>query len=207
MGKPDLNSLYLSQYKMASFESSKSVKFLNFAYSLETLKHNHEIETLFEEDADSFNLQKAYLVFFPLLLACSYNRAHDSASFHAEYIIPNLLLQWINKEKSQVKGISYFSTKSKQLRHHGIGINFVFPPDTVTPQNKGHCSFLKENFQLSKAISWQLLDTIKENKIANIYNPRFTDDIEEGFIKNYKHTKFYEAENKLSKIMHLGLIE
>lgn len=207
MSKPDLNRLYLSRYKMASFESAKSVKFLNFAYSLETLRHNSEIEKLFKEDGNSASLNIAYLVFFPLLLASSYNRAHSNASFHAEFIIPNLLLQWINKEKSQVKGISYFSTKTKQLRHHGIGINFVFPPDLVAPQSDGYCSFLKENFQLSKAISWQLLDAIKENKLSNSSNPQFADDMEAGFVKNYKHTKFHEAENKLSKFMPLGLIE
>ena len=207
MGKPDLNKLYLSRYKMSSFESARSVKFLNFAYSLETLKHNNDLEALFENDIHSLNVQKAYLVFFPLLLACSYNRAHTNASFHAEYIVPNLLLQWINKEKSQVKGISYFSTKTKQLRHHDIGINFVFPPDTVAPQNKGYCPFLKENFKLSKAISWQLLDAIKENKFAHNFPPQFTDDIEEDFIKNYKHTKFHEAEHKLSNLMPLGQIE
>ena len=204
MGKPDLNKLYLSRYEMSNEQNAQNLKCLNLAYSLETLKHIG-LESLWGDDEDSMNtdvkLNISYLVFFPILMACSYNRAYETASFHVEYIFPNLLLQWISKEKSQVSGISYLSTKTKQLRHHPIGVNFVFPPEIDKVLAKGFCPDLEEKFHLSKPVSWQLLDTINGQGKENESNFSITDDLEESFVKNYKKTKFSQMEVKLKSIM------
>ncbi len=196
MGKPDLNKLFLSRYTV---QPNENVKVLNFAYSLETLKHtNLEDFMIWDYDQNDIRLHIAYIVFLPLLIACSYNRAFEKANFHAEYIIPNLLLQWISKEKSNVCGISYYSTKTKQLRHSKIGVNFVFPPDTNSVHNEGFCKQLSSQFYLTKPVSWQVLDTI--NEAPNIINETFSfsDDIEEGFVENYSATKFHKVEKFLN---------
>jgi hypothetical protein len=135
------------------------------------------------------------------LLACSYNRAFNHGSFNVEYIIPNLLLQWISKEKSDVSGISYFSTKTTQLRHSDIGVNFVFPPKTSSVLSSGFCPELSKTFFLTKPISWQLLDTIGGREVFELDTPPSFDNVDEGFVKNYRITKFYQAEEMLSKIL------
>jgi hypothetical protein len=199
MGKPDLNKLFLSRFKV---ENKNKVRVLNFAYSLETLKHaEKELFFLSFNGSNNQHLHKAYIVLFPLLLACSYNRAFNHGSFNVEYIIPNLLLQWISKEKSDVSGISYFSTKTTQLRHSDIGVNFVFPPKTSSVLSSGFCPELSKTFFLTKPISWQLLDTIGGREVFELDTPPSFDNVDEGFVKNYRITKFYQAEEMLSKIL------
>lgn len=204
MGKPDLNSLYLSRYLMRDQYEAREVNVLNFAYSLETLKEQGLEQFFVTENTQSeINTQIAYIVLFPILMACSYNRAHENASFHPEYIFPNLLLQWISKEKSNISGISYYSTKTKQLRHHNIGINFVFPPDTDKVIERGFCPSLSKWFQLTKPVSWQLLETINAFKNNNEEGFLCANDLEEEFVRNYNSTRFAEIEVKLKKIMKI----
>lgn len=46
----------------------------------------------------SKNYIRNYLAWFPLLAACSFVRSHQNGGFSDEYIIPQLLLQWIRDE-------------------------------------------------------------------------------------------------------------
>ncbi|WHP63846.1 hypothetical protein [Vibrio harveyi] len=205
MGKPDLNKMHLSRYRC---ENKSDVKVINFSYSLETLKKsNFENFLFFENEDDNIELQIAYLVMYPLLMACSFNRAFNGGAFNIEYIIPNLLLQWISKEKSLVSGISYFSTKTPQLRHSKIGINFVFPPDRANIQLNGFCSKLKRDFSLTKPISWQLLDTIGGGELFEVDTYPCFDSVDEGFVKNYDMTKFYQVEELLKKILNTDTVD
>ena len=205
MGKPDLNKMYLSRFKCVN---SDNVKVINFSYSLETLKKNDFEKFFFVESEDANEeLQIAYLVMYPLLIACSYNRAFNGGAFNIEYIIPNLLLQWISKEKSVVSGISYFSTKTPQLRHSKVGINFVFPPDRTSPKLEGFCPQLKRNFNLTKPISWQLLDTIGGADLFEVETYPCFDSVDESFVKNYNMTKFAQAEDLLNKILNTEAVD
>jgi hypothetical protein len=201
MGTPDLNRLYLSRFVYKS-KNRRNVKYLDFSYSLDTMKHIklEKFSDGHEEDIDS---DLAKIIFLPILIACSYNRAHSSASFHEEYIIPNLLLQWISKEKSQVSGISYLSTKTHQMRHCNLGINFVFPPETYEVTPKGYCQDLSDSFELSKPVSWQLLDTVNTPKIENEVASAQINNMEGDYLSHYKGTKFYSQELKL-KNMKVG---
>lgn len=206
MDQPDLNSLFLSHFKID--ENAGDVNILNFAFSLETLKHK-SLELFFSETV-SLEKQKAYLAIWPILMACSFNIQHLGASFNVEYVIPNLLLQWIGKEKRPVSGIMYLSTKTQQLRNSDIGINFVFPPKTELDLNSEFCEGLSDTFIFSKPISWQLLDSFEyeENDIGRA-NTRMslTDNIENQIIEKYKGTKFYLMELKLRGIAKLGKME
>lgn len=196
MGKPELNRLYLSRIKPV-----EEVGVLNLAYSLETLRES--TDELFSRPTNEDNIeeQTAFIVLFPLLMACTYNRKFSHANFHEEYIVPNLLLQWISKEKSIVSGISYFSTKTKQLRHHNLGVNYVFPPNRSEVQTVGFCPELSRNFHLSKPVSWQLLSTI--NNSQKVVNDKFVlnDDLDEDMIRNYRLTKFYEMETMIDQLV------
>jgi len=206
MGKPSLNKLFLSHFKLN--HEYGEVNVLNFAFSLEALK----LQRL-ESFLDSHNINdieaKAYLAIWPILLACSYNVEHPYSSFSIEYVVPNLILQWIGREKCALSGIMYLSTKTKQLRNNDIGINFVFPPATDMVKHKGFCPKLNQIFKWSKPISWQLLNTINHNGGAdnNTFNIQISDDLENQIIQNYRATKFYKMENKLRDFTKLNNIE
>lgn len=195
MGSPDLNKLYLSRFNYTSVNGDK-IKYLDFAYSLETLRHIN-LELLMGSHNEDISKNLAQMIFLPILIACSYNRKNQTANFHEEYIIPNLLLQWISKVNDEISGISYLSTKTHQMRNCRIGINFVFPPDTNSVIASGFCSKLSESFNLSKPVSWQLLDTITVVKNEPESSYVRVSDINESYLHNYESTKFHEQECKL----------
>lgn len=204
MGKPSLNKLHLSHFKINKKNLYGEIFVLDFAFTLETLKQN-SLE-LFQKQDIKFEESKAYLTIWPVLMACSYNAENPGSSFCVEYVIPNLILQWIGKEKKPVSGIMYLSTKTKHLRNSDIGINFVFPPDTAQTPSRGYCEKLSNIFAWSKPVSWQLLNTfnnIDTNNDSTTFRSK-SDDIENQLIKNYNSTTFYQMERKLQKLTQLG---
>lgn len=64
-------------------------------------------------NADEFDLWLSIiercLKMYPLVLACSFTNANGKAPFKQEYIIPQMLMQWVHRNKDKYNGISYFS--------------------------------------------------------------------------------------------------
>ena len=52
---------------------------------------------------------RRYLAIYPLILACSFVNANGGTPFKQEYIIPQMLMQWVYRHKRKCNGISYFS--------------------------------------------------------------------------------------------------
>ncbi|MCP6412589.1 hypothetical protein NL483_29000, partial [Klebsiella pneumoniae] len=68
----------------------------------------------------------SYLCLWPLIIACNYIKKQPDAAFNQEYIIPNILMQWISrKENSPIIGIAYRSTKITSIKHSDLAINVV----------------------------------------------------------------------------------
>ena len=101
------------------------------------------------------NVRGAYLSWYPLIAACSYIRVSKEAPFAAEYIIPQLLMQWTRSEmqatkkrKNQLVGIRYFSCSS--VRASDMGFNYVFPTSGEQRIDKPYCPVLSHAFRLTK---------------------------------------------------------
>ncbi len=101
-------------------------------------------------------IKKAYLLWYPLIAACSYIRPNKSDPFAAEYIVPQLLMQWVRIEIAeprngfdQLIGIRYFSCAS--IKASDMGFNYVFP---VSGKQKSseypYCPVLMKAFKLTK---------------------------------------------------------
>ena len=66
------------------------------------------------------SIRTAYLLWYPLIASCSYIRVNKKDPFAAEYIIPQLLMQWVRNEMcskqnngcEKLVGIRYFSCSS-----------------------------------------------------------------------------------------------
>ncbi|PWS26195.1 hypothetical protein DHW03_15485 [Pedobacter yonginense] len=83
-----------------------------------------------------------YLMAWPLIAACSLKVSNPNSHFKPEYIIPQLLLQWVRNE-NEVDGIKYNSTNipAKTIRSDGEFHNLVFLLKKMPP--KGYAlSFL-----------------------------------------------------------------
>lgn len=108
---------------------------------------------LLEDDS----VKETYLLWYPLIAASSYIRVCKSDPFAAEYIIPQLLMQWVRSEigknkgddYDQLIGIRYFSCASNKASD--MGFNYVFP--TSSQQKSAelpYCSVLARAFRLSE---------------------------------------------------------
>lgn len=102
--------------------------------------------------------KSAYLLWYPLIAACSYIRTNKNDPFAAEYIIPQLLMQWVrseigmkNGEQNHLMGIRYFSCAS--VKASNMGFNYVFP---TSGQQKSpslpYCSVLTKVFRMTNPI-------------------------------------------------------
>lgn len=95
-----------------------------------------------------------YLAMFPLSLACSIRTKSHTDTFKPEYIIPQLLLQYVTEEK-EVNGIMFPSTKVNYFNLRGVpAYNYVFPVRQVKP--RGYCSDLVRTFSLTEPTSTAL---------------------------------------------------
>lgn len=210
MGEPNLNSVYISEFNIANKEIAKKIKVLNLAYNLESL-YDKNYNYLFDNDINE-DLAIAYLLFFPILLSCSYVRAYKKATFHVEYIIPNMIFQWLCSKESEFEGICYLSTVSKHTKLSQITRNYVFPAFSKktyaasrykvldkSPELKEFSTTLAENFSFSNPISWQLLSTLPFEKNSRNEFRCTNGDIDTCIIENYECTEFSIAEKKIKK--------
>lgn len=92
---------------------------------------------------------------WPLIAACSIKVREVSDHFKPEYIIPQLLLQWIRNNKS-VHGIKFSSTHIdlNESKSQGNFYNLVLP--VIANKENGYCENLSEMFKLTDVLSWQL---------------------------------------------------
>lgn len=96
-----------------------------------------------------------YLLRYPLLAACSYIRV-SREGFAPEYILPQLLTQWLRQElDAELVGIKYFSCYTEHAAT--LGANYCFPAtgDTILRDKGGeesYCPVLNEAFLLSEPL-------------------------------------------------------
>ncbi|HIH5253109.1 TPA: hypothetical protein ACYSE2_005454, partial [Klebsiella pneumoniae] len=159
----------------------------------------------------------------PLIYACNYVKKNNSVSFTQEYIIPNLLMQWISRRsKSNIVGIAYRSTKMVKTSHSDKSINVVLPPKVSYAQTiqMDFCPNLLKMFDLTPPVSWQVLKTLdytvdmdgysevlsatrylkRKERLSGIQN--FDDDI----VNLYPLTDFYKLEKCIDNLLEYDSI-
>ena len=96
-------------------------------------------------------VRSTYLRWYPLIAACSFIRANKSAPFASEYIIPQLLMQWIRTQckRNHLVGLRYFSCAS--ARASDMGFDYVFPVSNGKCEG-GYCSVLRDSFSLTEPV-------------------------------------------------------
>lgn len=215
MNKPDFDKLYISSF---TTEDEKS-RVLNFAPSL--LNEVYE----YDESPTSLTQKKgSYLLLWPLIIACSFIKKNSTSHFTQEYIIPNLLMQWISQRiQSSIVGISYFSTRMKKTKDSRLSINVVFPPKSTYKQTSenDYSPKLSSLFDFTPPVSWQVLKTLDyqidgsktDAQLEAMEHLKFREkrfgitDIDEDLVKLYPLTDFYKLEVCLDKIFDYDKID
>lgn len=158
MNKPDFDKLYISSF-ITRDRKSKVLNFVPHLKAKTNITYKNEAEV-----TESNYIKSSYMVLWPLILSCSYIKTHESSSFTQEYIIPNLLMQWISRRsQSPISGIAYSSTRMKKSRDSKLSINVVFPPKATYKQTilNEYCPRLSSLFEFTPPVSWQVLKTLE----------------------------------------------
>lgn len=102
-----------------------------------------------KEDADQlnelYNTMKLYVMLWPLIAACSIRVTNRNDAFKPEYIVSQLILQWV-QQSEKYDGICYFSTKIKHYNFHNIAHfrNYALP--VKSSKDEGYCTEIQNLF-------------------------------------------------------------
>lgn len=212
MEKPDFDKLYVSSFIS---EVATGHRILNIGYNLKSALNKSPIELWSESDKEgSINRAISNLLAWPLVLACNYTKKHSNASFNVEYIIPNLLMQWISgNDNKNIAGIAYRTTKILNQKDSDIGINIIMPPkiDNISENSLNFCPHLRSIFKFTKPVSWQVFSTLNlEPDGIEGYSPIVNktptgsgkiDDFDESLVQYYKNTSFKKIQLLLQSLL------
>lgn len=125
----------------------KDWKFLSFLKPIDVVRNQLGCKIENKLDKTSKFLIK-YLRTFPLIFACSIINKSKTDIYKPEYIMPQLIMQWIERNNKQLKGILYFPcTRSKSI-HVYNGYNIALP--TYNYNKNGYSNDLLEKFSIEK---------------------------------------------------------
>ncbi|MDD3062800.1 MAG: hypothetical protein PHX50_08155 [Massilibacteroides sp.] len=97
-----------------------------------------------------------YLKTYPLTLACSFVNSSGSAPYKQEYIIPQMLMQWIQRNSVNVQGITYFTCLETSAITNGWCAYNIALPALQPHDEKMYSIRLKERFHWSKPFYYSI---------------------------------------------------
>lgn len=148
--QPDLNTIWVSRVQA---KPDTKLKVLNFGqrptcFAAWIASRTDEFKDLNRNTA----VLGAAVACWPLLALCSIRVRHDNGRFKPEYVVPQLVLQWITN-KRRFHGVRYFSTHYSEYHDDPKSyMNYVFPASTVGVT--GHCPDLSSLFELTEPMLW-----------------------------------------------------
>jgi hypothetical protein len=158
--RPSFDTLHFSR-----IEAAQEIHLLNFGNTPKQLSYNISPMT------SALDFYEAYAVLWPLIAACSIKPTLEG-QFTAEYIIPNLLMQWVLRNK-KCDGVRYFSVQVP-LEYYNFRTkpaylcNYAFPAKNIA--ESGFCTQLMWKFKISEPLNWrmatmsQLTPALSENQ-------------------------------------------
>lgn len=188
----ELNRPSIDKIQAIRYKNTKSIKLLDLT---PPSKDCNDIDELYR-----------FFMTFPLIMCCSVKVKDTTDTFKPEYIIPQLLLQWI-RNNDVLDGIQYKSTHvtSKVFNENTELTNIVLP--VKTSEKSGICKKLVEFFESTEVISWNLyqfalggqifLYSDKDEEIVNSKIPNLE------IIEGKKYPYFYSTLGKLEYFLEI----
>lgn len=195
MRRPQLTKLYSMRLK-----TQRKIKYLDL--STDIYQKNFDSSSL-----DEYSLLR-HLQSWPLFAACSVKVKETDAAFKPEYIIPQMVLQWVRNEK-QHQAIKFSSTHIDQNKSKTTGLfyNLVIP--VITNCDDGFCKEIQKMFKSTEVVSWQLFQASTGGPNSTTFgtNDKINHDVDEielikGHAMPYERTSLAALEHQLNQ-MHL----
>ncbi len=197
MGRPPFHTLHVAAF----WVKDRPLRVLNFSYRPSTILNY--IKSSSEMNKFPNDLLSSYIVLWPLIALSSIIVKHNNFPFKPEYIVPQMVLQWVTKKGLGFDGICYFSTHIKAILKkscfHLPVCNFVFPAREIKP--KGRCDHLRNIFKMTEPYSWQVLSSIQVGEDPGIMQPYFYIEFIDGIEEPYYVTEFGMVQMKLDKLV------
>lgn len=141
---------YYSVYKYNEPpESTNTWKYITFLSPWWIANHKFRAINPPEESYSAF--ARDYLLTYPLMFACSIVNPNGHSSFKPEYVIPQMLTQWVYRSDG-IRGIRYFSCHKNEEDMRYLGFNVVLPAKNCS--SRGYSKDLVEKFRVSKPIHY-----------------------------------------------------
>lgn len=154
MGRPPFHKIVFSRFELQQEAPHKKILFICIdpkIWQESTFGIKSSIEFLFP-------LLKTFLINYPLQLACSIPTRNERASFHSEYIIPQILMGWLRSARSTCSGICYRTTHIPQVStnriHPLLLYNYALPAKSL--ENSEFCTELGSMFHLTEPVLFEL---------------------------------------------------
>lgn len=91
-----------------------------------------------------------YMKQYPLILACAFVNHSGKVSYKQEYIVPQMLMQWVQRNNEAIQGISYFTCVDLSMfNSRWCAYNIVIPAFAPYDENK-YSLKLREDFGWSR---------------------------------------------------------
>ncbi|WP_394555614.1 hypothetical protein C1N61_29860 (plasmid) [Priestia aryabhattai] len=173
LGRPNFKNIKASLFK---YHKTSAHKIINLGISHRELKaaiENHKTLGAATNKLDARSIFAAYCIVWPLIAACSVKVKEKGASFKPEYIIPQLLSQYVASDKRDTEedfiGIVYLSASGAYYNENNqeLFCNYFFP--VQEKQLEGYCLQLRNTFKLTKGIPWQLFEIYNSAAEDNLY--------------------------------------
>lgn len=214
---PGIPALYLGDSSYVCWEEFERPRFRELWFSrFENTKAIKIIEILLIEDAlekiqneiDDYRIKIiriiSYLIYFPLTLSTTIKAKHNNGSFKPEYIISQILLEYVMKNE-KIDGIKFPSTKINYKQIVNVKCyNYIFP--VKTNKKEGICKKLEKLFTMSDPTSLEMLELLNNpaEPITYIYSGQKKIEQTIEIIQNekliYLNTSFGKIEHELKKM-------
>jgi hypothetical protein len=192
LGRPDLNGAVFSSFRFA-----EKALVLDFQLTpeqawdiYEGVQTNSKNVDLLQKFSDDFIA--SYILFWPLIAACSIRVERKEGSFFPQYIVPQLLLQWVTRHR-KVDGIRYFSTRAAKPDYF-VSLDYVFPTKNI--KREGRCSYLQKKLHLLPPVQWGILQLIRSQQRASFWRTTMAGQVQlaESLVIPYRDTEFNQLE-------------
>lgn len=132
------------------------------------------------------------------MAAASVRTKYPADAFKPEYILPQVLLQWVSQQPD-LDGVRYFSTHIDCVSDNPHWTcNYVFPARVMAAQ--GRCTRLRTLFKMTEPVNWQLLSTLNLGGIMGGSFDTFDFEFIRGIREPYGNTEFGLVQCRLNEL-------
>lgn len=207
---PGLPCLYLGDSTFVCWEELNRSSFSNLWYSkyenfgelkILDLIRPDELEALFHKEVrtkeNELSQVLKYISTYPIYIASTIKVERREANFKPEYIIPQLLIQYVTN-RDEIDGIRFPSSKVEYSDLNEIkASNYAFPVRTIGAE--GFCIELKSKFRVSDPTSYEIVSLLDSGQ--SIMYSRIESGNSKLRLGKSENSYFYTAFGKLERVL------